>query len=179
MRSTYTDGFKEQAIQKALQRAPRRSLRSVAEELGCGYSTLHRWIGQHSVSFAFINDKVARKTRPLTMPEHPPSHPLNAAQKLDLVIACDGLDDEALGAHCRRHGVYPHQVVQWKSEFAGGAIQTRGEERSAETKPLKQEVKALKKELRRKEKALAEAAALLVLQKKVQRLWSDDEGDLL
>ena len=48
---------------------------------------------------------------------------------------------------------------------------------SAENRQLKNENKALKKELRRKEKALAEAAALLILQKKANRLWGYDEDD--
>lgn len=48
---------------------------------------------------------------------------------------------------------------------------------SAENRQLKQENKELKKALRRKEKALAEAAALLILQKKVNRLWGYDEDD--
>jgi transposase len=38
-------------------------------------------------------------------------------------------------------------------------------------------VRELEKELRRKDKALAEAAALLVLQKKVQAIWGDADDD--
>jgi transposase len=38
-------------------------------------------------------------------------------------------------------------------------------------------IKKLERELRRKEKALAEAAALLVLQKKVQAIWGDEDDD--
>lgn len=44
-------------------------------------------------------------------------------------------------------------------------------------KTLRNENKALKKELNRKDKALAETAALLVLQKKVNEIWGSDEDD--
>ena len=47
----------------------------------------------------------------------------------------------------------------------------------SESRGLKHEIKGLKKELRRKEKALAETAALLVLQKKVSEIWGNDEDD--
>lgn len=176
MRSTYTDGFKEQAVQKALQRAPTVTLQAVADELGCGYSTLHRWVGDYGRRPDTPEPEASPMTR-TPMTRTPSTEPLTTADKLDLVIACAGLDDEALGAHCRRHGVYPHQVAQWKAEFAGSALGSGATSRSSDTKPLKQEVKSLKRELRRKEKALAEAAALLVLQKKVRTLWIDDEDD--
>ena len=174
MRATYTDGFKQHAVQKALQRDPGVSLQGVARELGCGYSTLHRWISAHRMDGDALG-QTSRTTPGTPMPNTNP--PLTTAQKLELVIACDSLDEEALGAHCRRQGVYPHQVAQWKLDFARGVAQEPSTPHPSETKPLKQQVKALKRELRRKEKALAEAAALLVLQKKVQTLWHDDEAD--
>ncbi len=38
-------------------------------------------------------------------------------------------------------------------------------------------MRELERQLRRKDKALAEAAALLVLQKKAQALWGDADDD--
>ena len=45
----------------------------------------------------------------------------------------------------------------------------------SENKKLKNENKQLALELRRKEKALAEAAALLILKKKADLIWGVDE----
>ena len=92
-----------------------------------------------------------------------------------MIIRCAALDEEALSEHCRKQGVYPHHVAQWKLDFAS-AIQPDNKSVSRnEVKTLKNENKALKKELNRKDKALAETAALLVLQKKVHEIWGSDE----
>ncbi|MFT5393234.1 MAG: hypothetical protein ACI8PT_003434 [Gammaproteobacteria bacterium] len=71
------------------------------------------------------------------------------------------LDEAGVNALCRERGIYAHHVAQWKHDFVSG---TATSER-ANTKSLKGEVRDLKKELHRKDKALAETAALLVLQK--------------
>jgi transposase len=71
--------------------------------------------------------------------------------------------------------VYIRIIKQWKADLlsekkAGGQTESQ-----ASLKSLRSENKALKKELNRKDKALAETAALLVLQKKVKAIWGDDE----
>lgn len=80
-----------------------------------------------------------------------------------------------MGSYCRQKGIFPHHLEKWKKEFiqlekAGPSQDNRGE-----VKQLRGEIKELQVELRRKEKALAETAALLVLKKKVQKLWEEDE----
>lgn len=92
-----------------------------------------------------------------------------------MVVACHSLDEEALNRYCREQGVYPHHVKQWTLDFVNGRAQSAPVASGAEVKTLKAENKALKKELNRKDKALAETAALLVLQKKVNAIWGNDE----
>lgn len=69
--------------------------------------------------------------------------------------------------------MYVHHLEQWKAEF----IQSSGANNEAPMKvrQLTQQNQKLMREVKRKEKALAEAAALLVLQKKVQDFWDDNE----
>lgn len=98
-------------------------------------------------------------------------------QRLEMVIACGSLDEEAISEHCRKQGIYPHHVAQWKADFANDATNSRSTTSSSELKRLRQENKSLQRELNRKEKALAETAALLVLQKKVHAIWGTDEGN--
>jgi len=74
-------------------------------------------------------------------------------------------------------GLYPHHIQQWKQDFVGGTGVCTPAKSQSETKHLRQENKALKKELNRKDKALAETAALLVLQKKVNAIWGSDEDN--
>ncbi len=98
-------------------------------------------------------------------------------ERLNLVISCAHLTDEALNEYCREQGVYPHHVKQWKIDFINGGEQKSSAISPAEIRSIKNENKTLKKELNRKDKALAETAALLVLQKKVQNIWGNDAED--
>jgi putative transposase len=71
---------------------------------------------------------------------------------------------------CRESVIYTQHLEQWKNNFSIGPTPKMTEEECAERKTLKQENDALRRELRRKEKALAEVAALLILQKKSENL---------
>ena len=86
-----------------------------------------------------------------------------------------GLDKEGLNRFCREKGVFVHHLEQWREAFEQGKSDAFGTEKS-EIRALKESKKALERELKRKEKALAEAAALLVLQKKYQALWEEKDG---
>jgi len=67
-----------------------------------------------------------------------------------------------------------HHIQQWKQDFAQGPTTKLAK---SDSKQLKQEIKQLQKELNRKDKALAETAALLVLKKKADALWGFNEDD--
>ena len=90
-----------------------------------------------------------------------------------MVIACGALDAEAINHLCRARGVYAHHVALWKQDFIAGLTTNE----RTDSKRLKGEVRDLKKELNRKDRALAETAALLVLQKKVDAIWGNDEDN--
>ena len=83
-----------------------------------------------------------------------------------------GLQGEALNAWCRGKGLFAHHLESWKESFCAG--NKEGGHEAREWRLLKDENQQLKRELLRKEKALAEAAALLVLQKKFQALWEEE-----
>jgi len=98
-------------------------------------------------------------------------------ERLNMVISCHSLEGEALSQSCREQGIYPHHAAQWQRDFTNGESQNSNSASRSEIKVLKNENKALKKELNRKEKALAETAALLVLKKKVHEIWGRDEDN--
>jgi len=79
--------------------------------------------------------------------------------------------EKAINEHGRTQGIYPHHLTQWKQAFMSAIPDNKTNHYVTEIKQLKTENKALKKELTRKEKALAETAALLVLKKKVHAIW--------
>jgi hypothetical protein len=84
-----------------------------------------------------------------------------------------GMSGEALQAWCRERGLFVHHLTSWKAAFCAEGKGT--EPGTREVRTLKDENVKLKRELVRKEKALAEAAALLVLQKKFRALWEDED----
>jgi len=92
----------------------------------------------------------------------------SAEEKLRLVVAGAGLEGQALGELLRREGLHEAELGQWRQAAVSGLEQLAGKP-SAQAR----ELAAVKKELARKERALAEAAALLMLEKKVHGIWGD------
>jgi transposase-like protein len=101
----------------------------------------------------------------------------SAETKLAVIIEAMPLSESELSQYCREKGLYPEQVKRWKQECLQGFLSSEATSAAVhrQTKVDRAEIKTLKKELRRKEKALAETAALLVLRKKLNALWGDDE----
>jgi len=101
----------------------------------------------------------------------------SAETKLAVVVETMPLSESELSQYCREKGLYPEQVRRWKQECLHGFLNSEAIAAAThrQAKTDKTEIKALKRELRRKEKALAETAALLVLRKKLNALWEDDE----
>ncbi len=85
-----------------------------------------------------------------------------------------------LGAFLRRKGVLEAQLDEWRKQFTEAAVAsmrppTRGDREAAAAESKK--IRQLERELLRKDKALAETAALLVLKKKAQAIWGDEDDD--
>jgi len=100
-----------------------------------------------------------------------------AAARLEALVATAALDEAARGAWCRAHGVYPKQMQQWRD----GATQALADPEQAPASPQQTEhdrrrIKETKREVRRKDRAQAEAAALLVLSKKSRRSSTEHAG---
>ena len=161
----YSYEFKTQAVEKALDRAPDVSINSVAQSLGVDHSTLRRWMARHQ------NHNLAEKN--MTGEKTP--RQWTQEQRLQAVAACEPMDEEQTSAWCREKGIFPHHVKQWRKEFVQSSPEPSSDK--ARIKQLGDENRSLKKQLRRKDKALAEAAALLVLKKKVDQIWETEEVD--
>jgi hypothetical protein len=82
-----------------------------------------------------------------------------------------GLVGEALNGGCRDRGLFAHHLVQWRADFCAASGTGSRRESAQQVRDLKQANVQLPRELKRKEKALAEAAALLLLQKKYRALF--------
>jgi transposase-like protein len=86
------------------------------------------------------------------------------------------LSEADLAEYCRKKGLYPEQVKRWKKTCQGANDLKNAQDKdlSQQIRQMKEQNKALERELDRKEKALAETAAILVLRKKVQAIWGDE-----
>ncbi len=162
----YSEEFKEQAIRKMMP-PNALSVAQVSRETGVSDVTLYNWRNR------FRHEGKA-------VPADP-SNPENwsGENKLAVVIETAALNEEERAEYCRSKGLYVEQIAGWRDAAAAGAETQRPLSR-AERHEFQQERKKnrrLAKELRRKEKALAETAALLVLQKKAREIWGDPEDD--
>ena len=97
-----------------------------------------------------------------------------------MVLETAGLNATELSAYCRERGLYPEQVERWRQAATDAnekPVHTLKEQKELERLRAQdqREIKRLKKELTRKDKALAEAAALLLVTKKMQALWGEVE----
>jgi transposase-like protein len=176
MRKRFTPSFRIQAVEKVFNRSEGTTVKDVAKSLGVGHSTLDKWIimARNNELEPTLEDEIT-SLNDMINEKRPQDWSLE--EKLEMVIRCAALDEEKISEICREQGIFPHHVKQWRQAFAKGATtNTKAKDKiSSEEKHLKHENKALKKELDRKDKALAETAALLVLQKKVNTLWGGNE----
>jgi transposase-like protein len=145
-----------------------RSAGSLAKETGIAQSTLSRWLNQaRTIGLMSKDDRETPKPDPLRKER-------SAEEKMRLVLEAARLSDAELGAFLRREGLHQADLDEWRDAMLTGLKPPPSKHaRSQEVRRVKQ----LEKELHRKDKALAEAAALLVLQKKVQALWGDEDDD--
>lgn len=90
-------------------------------------------------------------------------------QRFQALMQSAALEGEALNTFCRERGIFPHHFKTWTEAFMKETGKVERTEKSTTDKSLRDEIKQLKKELTRKEKALAETAALWVLQKSARR----------
>jgi transposase-like protein len=99
--------------------------------------------------------------------------------KFAAVVETVSMTESELSAYCRTKGLYPEQVKRWKEACIQGAqsSEVQRKEDKQESKRDKKRIKELERELNRKEKALAETAALLVLRKKLNAFWEESEGE--
>lgn len=97
--------------------------------------------------------------------------------KFTVVLETSSLNEQELSSYCREKGLFPSQVLEWRDACLNGIETPVADPKAArvEMRELKKSQKALEREIRRKDKALAEAAALLVLAKKYRPLWEDEE----
>ena len=154
----YEKTFKEKAVKQVLQKDESQSILEISKQLGISKATLYKWVRQA---------------------QQPTSAEAGFTTKDKLLMLHETYDmsKEEVNAYCREKGLFQHQLQEFEEEFLNKKLYSKADDPSSK-KALEKErsrIKVLEKDLRRKEKALAETAALLVLQKKFQALFEDEE----
>jgi transposase-like protein len=166
MANKYSKKFKNSIIAKLLPPS-NVSVLDVAKETGIPKDTLYCW----RVKYRNISASESSQSQQ--------SCKFSSEEKLTIVIETASLNETEMSEYCRRKGLFPDQITGWATIIRqslscnSSAIKADRETLRKQTKTIKQ----LESELNRKDKALAETAALLVLQKKTQLLWSKPEGE--
>lgn len=140
------------------------SMAELARDTGISEGTLYRWREAAQAS----GEDVSKTKKP---------EKFSARAKLAAVAETSALNEAELAEYCRKKGLYPEEVKAWRTQAEGaltGGVISAKEHREVLTGEKKR-AKALERELRRKEKALAETAALLTLRKKAAAIWGEDE----
>lgn len=103
----------------------------------------------------------------------------SSEDKFAVVLETATLNEAELAEYCRKKGLFAEQITAWKSScLSANKSQAQQEKQLQEQRRQDQKkIRQLEKELKRKEKALAETAALLVLRKKANAIWGDDQED--
>ena len=160
----YSVTFKESLLAKALAPNAPHAV-ELAKEFNIPYGTLYTWI---------------RTSKKKTMKEvNTPLRPTDQSAEAKLRAVMDTMDktEAERSAYCREHGFYIHHLDAWKEQILHGLGAVKTKQDKIERQQLTHENKNLKSELRRKDKALAEVSALLILKKKADLLWGVKEDD--
>jgi len=154
----YGQSFKDKAVARLLP-PESAAIDVIAREIGIGAGTLERW----------REDVRSRPTR---------GRAWTAGSRLEAVVTTAAMNEADKSAWCRSHGAYPEALAKWRAS-ATTALAAPEELRASPqaTRQDRKRIKELERELLRKDRALAETAALLVLSKKVQAIFNMGEGE--
>ena len=160
----YTKEFKNSILNRLEQN---ETVGSLSEELNISKSTIYQWVRTNNKKQN--NNLINLKSKKNWSSE----------DKFHVVIETASLPENELAEYCRRKGIYLEEINAWKEQClnANTTIKIDPKELKENLIIEQQKNKELQRELTRKEKALAETAALLVLRKKAQAIWGEHEED--
>jgi len=160
----YSIQLREAVLKKVLLGNKRHH--EIANEFGVGRSTIGKWLREYKQN----------GNRDLNLKEKRPKD-WTSEERISALMETGAMSAEDRTTWCRKKGIFIHNLDQWKKDAVSAMSSGSVRIQSDAVKTLKKENKSLKKDLNRKEKALAETAALLVLKKKVQEIWGEPEDE--
>ena len=163
----YSPELKEAMLRRMLP-PNNESITKISKEEGISEQTLRNW-----------RDK-ARKEGVAAPGKDAKPDDWSTQDKFLIVVETASLNEAELAEYARKKGLYVEQIKAWRDACmnANGGVAKEAARLNRELKDSIKERKKLEKELQRKEKALAEAAALLIMSKKAAAIWGDPEDEI-
>ena len=160
----YSETFKAKMVRR-MTGPEGLSAKALSEQLGGlpHQTTLSEWRRQTTGEEPMSKSKKSR--RPQDWP---------AGEKLKVVLEAASLPEDELGAFLRGRGLHQAHLDQWREQMLQGLVAPRTKKKSPEARRIAE----LERDLKRKDAALAEASALLILKKKAQAIWGDVGEDM-
>lgn len=161
----YNKEFKSK-IQQRMLPPNNEAVSQIAKETGVSEATLYKW-------------RTQAKASGYVAPSNKKADQWSTKDKFAIVLETATLSEIELAKYCRSRGLFVEQVEAWRDACmqANGGVAEQASKLQKELREKERENQALSRELKRKEAALAETAALLVLRKKAQAIWGDPEDE--
>jgi transposase len=159
MSTHYSPEFKQSIVQKILMPGG-PSIAETSEKTGVHHTSIRNWLK------TYANVRGMKKTKEWT-PE----------AKLKAIAETLTMSENELGEYLRANGLHSTEIEQWKQDFYGAQKSAGRPKLDPELVELRNKEKELSKDLRRKDRALAEMSARIVLLKKSRLIWGDNEDD--
>jgi len=159
----YPEALKASIIARLLP-PENASVPALSEETGIPKDTLYGW-------------RIQARDQAGVSSGHGSGETFSNEQKFAILLETASFNELELGEYCRRKGLYPEQIAHWKDAFMQAASPAANRAERERIQQQARTIKQLQSELHRKDRALAETAALLVLEKKAQALWTEPEDE--
>lgn len=157
----FSQEFKESVVVKLVSRG-NQTIAEVCKQIGIAKSTGARWIGECARSSGMKKSNISEQW--------------SAEKKLNSIIESSSLQAEELGVFLRKEGLHSQQLERWRAEILR-VLGPLGKKTNIVKDNRDQKILELEQDLHRKDKALAEVSALLILQKKANLFWGNKSED--
>ena len=154
----YSTEVKDSVVAKVLSRGS-RTIEDVCRQEGINTQTVGNWLRKRA--------KVAGMKKPNEIKKW------SAEDKLKALFETQSLAENEFGTYLRKAGLHSHQVTEWRAEVLKSLDEARTRPQVAKRDERDDRIKELEYDLARMEKALAEASARMMLQKKVDLFWTE------
>lgn len=169
----YSKMFKNKMIQE-MTGPDAISATALSKQIDVPQATLSKWLRKAGIDSSYDYPNSPDGIMPM-VPKTP--NGWSAEEKLKAVLDASSLPDEQLGVFLRKGGIHETHLEQWRMQMLGGLGKHNNAGKPSRRNADIKRIRSLEKELHRKDKALAETAALLVLKKKVQEIWGDEDDN--